>query len=285
MLRTNADKLPMMGVQGTSVQPMVFDILGLSSDETGYGNAGVSMGGIVYNFQTGDCCMGIQGDHVEASVSSCNTMGDKEHLAYMTYACLGNTARVLTGPARGRIGYVAGKHGTSQLMLQFEDDVLNRLTYHDRFLIRAWGVGLELTDYPEIKVMNIAPDLLQKIGIREENGELVIPVAKRLPAAMLGSGIGHNAYVGDYDLECSDWQLATRLGLDELRFGDFVEITDADCTVKRGYHKGAVTIGVVIHSDSYIMGHGPGIMNILSCREPKLRTELDEGANLANYMK
>ena len=44
--------------------------------------------------------------------------------------------------------------------------------------------------------------------------------------------------------------------------------------------KGAVTIGLVIHSDSPLAGHGPGMMTLMSACDSKLVPVLDEKANL-----
>lgn len=41
-----------------------------------------------------------------------------------------------------------------------------------------------------------------------------------------------------------------------------------------------MTIGVIIHSDSPLAGHGPGMMTLLSACHEKLVPVISEGANL-----
>ncbi|HCJ11455.1 MAG TPA: DUF4438 domain-containing protein, partial [Clostridiales bacterium] len=45
--------------------------------------------------------------------------------------------------------------------------------------------------------------------------------------------------------------------------------------------RGAVIIGVVVHSDSKISGHGPGITTLLTANRGEILPRLDSGANLA----
>ncbi|MBV1708262.1 MAG: DUF4438 domain-containing protein, partial [Erysipelothrix sp.] len=45
--------------------------------------------------------------------------------------------------------------------------------------------------------------------------------------------------------------------LDQLRFGDIVFIEDHTNNHGPDYLKGSGTVGVIIHGDSYIAGHGP----------------------------
>jgi hypothetical protein len=42
---------------------------------------------------------------------------------------------------------------------------------------------------------------------------------------------------------------------------------------------------MVIHSDSPLAGHGPGMMTIMSACDSKLVPVLDEQANMGNYLK
>ncbi|MCL0070031.1 DUF4438 domain-containing protein, partial [Dehalococcoidia bacterium] len=69
-----------------------------------------------------------------------------------------------------------------------------------------------------------------------------------------------------------------------LRFGDIVAITDHDNTYGRCYRKGAITIGVVVHSDCRFAGHGPGVCTIISCATPLIEPEIREGANIADIL-
>ena len=43
---------------------------------------------------------------------------------------------------------------------------------------------------------------------------------------------------------------------------------------------GAMTVGVVVHSDSFSGGHGPGVTNLMCCIDGTIVPVLDENANL-----
>jgi hypothetical protein len=68
--------------------------------------------------------------------------------------------------------------------------------------------------------------------------------------------------------------------MSKLRLGDFVAVMNHDNRFGRTYRKGAVTIGVIIHSDSPLAGHGPGMMTLMSACDGKLVPVFSEGANL-----
>ena len=243
-------------------------------------------GGISYNVSIGDPAFGWAGDHVEPGVSIRNE-NVNENNALMTFACIGNVAKVISGDAKGSLGYVTGTHGgIEHTMIYFNEDVLERLSIDDSILIKAYGQGLKLLDYPDVTVMNIDPDLFKQLGIQEANGVLEIPVVGVVPAYLMGSGIGAaSAYTGDYDIMTADMDEIKRLRLEQLKFGDFVLLQDCDNSYGRGYLKGAISVGVVVHSDCVKMGHGPGITTILTCKKSLIKPIIDSSANISKYLK
>ncbi len=132
------------------------------------------------------------------------------------YACIGNEAKVVTGDAKGAKGTVTGHHGGAEhVLIDFSDDVLEKLTLDDKILIKGYGQGLKLLDYPEISVYNVDPNLLEKMGIIEKDGELHVPVVAVVPSFLMGSGIGSTSMgTGDYDIMTADEKDSqrTRLG-------------------------------------------------------------------------
>ena len=58
-----------------------------------------------------------------------------------------------------------------------------------------------------------------------------------------------------------------------------------EVTVGRGYREGAVTIGLCIHGDSVMNGHGPGILTLMTCATANIQWEITPDANIAQYMK
>ena len=283
-MKTNKNCLPIMSVQGCVDHP------GLKGDGywvgyDGWGRISMSVGGITYNYKIGDCCMGIAGDHIEPGVSIKHP-GSKENNALMAFACIGNKAKVISGDAKGSIGYVTGKHGgIDHVMIYFDDDTLDKMTCDDRILIKACGQGLKLDDHEDIQVMNLDPELLDKLNIQETAHGLRIPVKTIIPAYLMGSGLGSTSMMnGDYDIMTQDKQANQKFHLNELCFGDLVAIEDHDNHHGPHYLKGAISIGVVVHSDSFTSGHGPGLTIILTSESQQLLPVIDQHANIAEYL-
>jgi hypothetical protein len=250
-----------------------------------------SIGGITLNIQVGDPASGWSGDHVEPGVScTADTQKPFEHpnVSLQVFSCVGNRAKVISGEAKGATGTVIGHHGGSEhVIVDFSREVKEELSYDDKIIIHGRGQGLKLVDYPDIMLYNLDPALLKRMNIEEVGQEkLRVPVTTVVPAACLGSGIGA-AHVakGDYDIVTSDPESVAKYGLDKIRFGDFVALMDHDNRYGRAYRQGAVTIGVVVHSDCLIAGHGPGVTTIMTCGTSLIEPVIDARANLADLLE
>lgn len=250
-----------------------------------------SIGGITLNIQVGDSAFGWAGDHVEPGVScTADTNKPYEHpnSSLQLFSCVGNKARVISGDAKESIGYVIGHHGGSEhLIVDFPREVKEKLTYDDKIIIYARGQGLKLLDYPNIQLFNLDPDLLKNMKIvKSGKTKLEVPVTTLVPAACMGSGVG-SAHVatGDYDVMTSDPETVKEYQLDKMRFGDFVALMDHDNRYGRAYRKGAISIGIVVHSDCLIAGHGPGITTVMTCETSLIVPVLDPQANIADLFK
>ncbi len=249
-------------------------------------------GGIVINYRIGDRCVGLQADHIEPGVSiknyarSSGADKDGENLALNTYACVGNIATVLDGPCKGKKGLVTGKHGgVNHVLIDFPEQVLRKLRIGDKIQINSYGVGLRLLEHSKITVWNCDPRLLSKWGVQSKLSRLYVPVTHIIPAGLMGSGLGrNNALRGDYDIQLTDPEINRRLKLNTLRFGDFVAIIDADTRYGRSFQQGFVTIGIVVHSDSTVSGHGPGVVTLFSGESKFFKLLQDKLANLAVVM-
>jgi len=287
-LRINADELVMQTVMGQIAHPV--------GRENPYrvGQDGIprvlpGTGGIVLNCRIGDPCVGLAADHVEPGVALHNngreTIGPANGpmLALLTSACVGNHARVASGPARGSVGMVTGKHGgVNHVLVDFDTKILKRLNIGDRIQIYACGLGLQLLDFPEVAVTNCAPGLLRRWAPRPVGRALEVPVTHTLPAAIIGSGLGkNNVWRGDFDIQLFDPPTRRRHRLETLRFGDLVAITDSDARYGAAWRGGRVTIGVVVHSDSTVSSHGPGVTALLTGPAACLRPVRDAAANIA----
>jgi hypothetical protein len=242
-------------------------------------------GGITYNVKIGDPACSWIADHVEPGVSIRHNEA-KENAGLNTLACIGNTAAVVSGEAKGAKGYVTGKHGGIEHVLTwFDRDTLERMAIGDKIQIRAWGTGLKLIEAPEVTIMNLDPELLEKMELTISKGVLEVPVTTVIPPYLMGSGIGASTcHTGDYDIMTADPEAYEKYGLDQLRLGDLVLLQDCDNQYGRGYLKGAVSVGVIVHSDCVITGHGPGVTTLFTCKKPLIRGRKDENANLTSWL-
>lgn len=289
MLKTNEKKLVEFKLQCFPGQPRTFK--GWDVDKSGKPFILPSIGGITMNVLLGDPASGWEGDHIEPGVSALSNADkryDFPNDSLQLYSCVGNTATIISGKAKGKTGIVAGHHGGSEhLIIDFPRNAMESLTYDDKIMISAVGQGLRLLDYPDIKAFNLAPSLLKKMKIKEsKKGKISVPVTTTIPAACMGSGIGSgNMASGDYDVMTSDGQSVKKYGLDKLRFGDFVAIIDHDNSYGIAYMKNAITIGIVVHSDCLLAGHGPGVTTLLTCPKPLIEPVIDPKANIADLLK
>jgi len=287
----NKDKLVKMAVIGYIAEAR----LGSPPYRVGAdGSIGIlpATGSITYNFRTGDTAVDFAGDHVEPAVTlynpgSSNSRRSGESRGFNTLSCIGNKVRVLDGDAEGAEGNVIGKHGGSEhVMVDFkEPEVMKKMTPGDRMQVYAQGVGMELLNVDDVKVMSMSPQLMEALtqagmGITPE-GKLQINVALTIPAKIMGSGLGSDhVHTGDYDIQLFDDKVAEKYDLDELRFGDIVAITDADHSYGRIYKTDAITIGVVTHGGSIVAGHGPGVTTLFTSSEGNIEILTDPEANL-----
>lgn len=288
MLRTNKDRLVMISIQGRVSYPVRRGPYRITYDGKPVVVPGV--GGITYNIKVGDKAFGWEADHVEPGVSTVvneEKRNEGPNCAYNILACMGNQTRVVSGDAKGALGVVTGHHGgIEHVLIDFAQDALEKLCIGDKILVKAYGQGLKLIDYPEIKIFNLDPSFLEKMNIKKMNNDTIeVPVTCEIPAKLMGSGLGSdNVASGDYDITTADKKMVEKYKLDQIRFGDIVAISDADNSFGRSYREGAVSIGIVVHSDCVIAGHGPGVATLLTSTTSKIKFHLDTGANIANYL-
>jgi len=291
MIRTNRSKVVKISVQGKVANPCK-GAGSHSVDRNGVPFLLPGTGGITYNVKIGDPAFGWAGDHVEPGVSTIlneEKRYDPPTRGYNFYACVGNEAVIITGDAKRTKGVVTGHHGgIEHVLIDFPDNALKKMTIDDKILIKGYGQGFELLDYPEIYVFNLDPDLFFKMGITEnrKKGKIRVPVTHIVPGRLMGSGVGSTSLgTGDYDIMTTDEDLIKKRRLDKMRFGDFVAIENHDNVYGRSYRKGAITIGIVIHSDCRFAGHGPGVTTLISSSTPLIEPVIKKTANIADILR
>lgn len=289
MLRTNKQSLVEKAVAGKVSQPRMALKNPWLIDPSGELRVMPGTGGITYNVTVGDSALDFAGDHIEPCVSVTGMDDDRDRSglgALNILACIGNEARIISGQAAGAKGVVTGKHGgVEHVIVDFPPSVLEKLAVGDAVQIRASGQGMVIKDYPDVHVMNLAPDLLGKLGVSTQGGQMVVPVTHVIPSSIMGSGIGSkHSYSGDYDIQLADREMVRKFGLQNLRIGDFIAITDADCRYGRSIRSGALTIGIVVHGSCLTSGHGPGVTVLMTTARKLIVPKIDDGANLGVYL-
>jgi len=289
--RINASELVMITVIGQIASPLV------GSSPYRIGQDGVprvlpGTGGIVLSHRVGDPCVGLAGDHIEPAVSirhegrSIKGERDGPNQALQTLTCIGNAARVISGPCAGKTGVVTGKHGgIDTVLVDFPIEVLRRLTVGDRIQVYAYGTGMRLLRHPDVKVTNCSPRLIARWGLVDDQGRLAVPVTHLIPAALMGSGLGKADVVrGDYDIQMFDAASVRRFHLGTLRFGDLVAVVNADNRFGRSYRQGYMAVGCVVHGESTVAGHGPGVVTLLSGPQQAFSLRQTPDANIARIL-
>ena len=291
MLKTNVEKLVRMSVMGEVASPVVGrSVYNVSA--TGTPSVLPGVGGITYNVRVGDLACGWEADHVEPGVSVENKENDARYgqganAAFNVLSCVGNEAVVVNGDAKGAKGVVTGKHGgIEHVLIDFKLETMEKLMLGDKILVKAFGVGLKLLGFPEVKAMNMDPNFLEALEPKAQDDKMEVPVTHMVPAAIMGSGLGANqTFSGDYDIQLFDERVIEQYGLTDLRLGDLVAIIDADHSFGRIYRQGAITVGIVVHTNCVTAGHGPGVTSLLTSSSGKIIPRIDAKANIVSFLK
>ena len=285
MVSDNRNNLLQIAIQGEIVSP---SSTGYRAQWNGNPKLSLGMGGIKYNLKVGDLCFGwANGDHVEPGVTIRGTeKPNPSDCALAHLACIGNEAKVVSGEGKGAKGVFTGRHAGADDLVWFSDKDLENLAIGDKVQIKSIGVGLRIIEYPDIRINKCSPRLLDSLRFKELDRKLVVPVVKEVPSYLMGSGIGWSTTTEpvDYDIQTTDPKAVAKYGLESLRLGDIVCLRDQLCINGRGYYKGAITIGVIVHGSSDYAGHGPGVNPIMSTKDGRLAVEIIDKANISDYL-
>lgn len=283
-LKTNKDRLIITAVEGV-VQPA--SARDYSVNFEGKPSLTLGMASINYRVSLGDSVYGwAEGDHVEPDVTiQGRDRPSPGECALAILACIGNEAEVLSGEASGAKGFYFGRHAGSDDKVWFPKDVVEKLALNDRVQVKAKGVGLKIEGFEDVKVNKLSPEMLEKLGLTFDGGEIVVPVVMEVPGFIMGSGFGYQPVESlDYDIQTTCPEVVEQYDLKKLKLGDVVAIRDHSDVYSPGRHAGAVTIGTVIHGFSGMAGHGPGVNPILSAMPGRIKVKIDPNANIAYYL-
>jgi hypothetical protein len=286
MIKANVEKVVELAVSGTAGHPRA-ESNGVAYDGGALLPSGFS--GINFTVKVGDPAFDWAGaEGVEPGVAIQNECGSSNDGLLFT-ACVGNEAVIVDAAMEGKeklkgmAGTVTGKTSRGRVLLHFPKRIVDKLCVGDRVQVRAGGQGLALTDYPDVKCMNLSPRLLKALNPSEKGGQVRVPVTKLIPAALM-SGAEGSPYAGDIDIQASSPDEVKKLALDQLRLGDVVAIKQYDATHGGRFHGPAVTIAVVVHGAGRKAGRGPGVNVLMTSASGAIDAIITRKANLTELL-
>lgn len=243
-------------------------------------------GGIVYNVSVGDRAFGWAADCIHPGVSVAQS-DDNQNRGLNVFACVGNRARVMTGDAAGTKGIVTGKSGrfSEQVIVHIPHKARSLMAVGDQVLVRAEGVGLKLTDHPNVSLKGISPELLASLPAQESQAQVAFGVTAQIPAHLVGAGLGLTSEGGSLHMQSTDQDLLRELGLDRLCLGDLIALEDTDSRYNHGYLRGARAIGVVASTNGPRAGYGPGIAILMTAPAGELGSFESSDTNLVQLLE
>ncbi len=282
-VQTNRDRLVAQVLTG-EVWPPLADRHAYRVDPEGAPFFLPGMGGVTLGVHCGDPATGYAADHVEPGLSV-RHRDPAANYALQFLTCVGNTVTVSSGPAAGARGFVIGQH--AYVLVDLDPAAMDEVTTGDQVRVLAIGQGMRLADHPQVAVKNTSPALLEAMpGGTASDGRLRVHVAAVVPPAAMGAGVGMISEYANTDLMGAYAGLPgdLSLGLEGLRIGDVVALSDQDHRFGRGHAEGWCTIGVISTGHCMAFGHGPGPSSIMSGPAGAFELVVDEGANLGRFL-
>jgi hypothetical protein len=289
-LETNIDFLVKMKLKGEIIHPELWVERNYVTTWDGKPKLTVGIGGIVHNVRVGDPVFGWYSDHLNAGTAVSHKETNIQR-AISVYSCIGNSVKCLNGEAKNSKGVVVGKTyffagRTPRIIVSFQPETLDLLAIGDKIEIESWGTGLSIKKFEDVRVFSLSPQLYAALKLREEENRLVVPVTKKIPGYMMGVGVGRgSSELGAWDIQSCSPELVEKHGLNSLRFGDLVAVTDVKSDYGNGVYEDGVIVGVISHGASDIGGHGPGLAILFSAMKNRIKLQYDKKANVGYYLK
>ncbi|MFB0543604.1 MAG: DUF4438 domain-containing protein [Candidatus Bathyarchaeia archaeon] len=282
MIETNKDSLLKLAVMGKISHPVESRFV---TTWDGKPKLTLGRGGINYNVKIGDSCFGwASGEKVVPGVSAEDLDTDRPRGAFINLSCIGNEAKLMSGTAKGATGTVIGKIDP-YVIIHFKEEDLEKLSLGDMIKVKAWGLGLEIKDVEGVKVLSSSPDFIESMGLKVSGSQLIVPVVKVIPHALVGQGAGGTpSERSNWDIQTNIPAAAEEKGLEKLRLGDIVALGDILSFWGMGHQTGAWTIGVITGGASDLAGQGISVLPILTSYGDEIKPEIESKANIAYYL-
>jgi len=278
-----------MKLRGEIIHPELWAERSFAVTWDGKPKVTIGIGGIVYNVRVGDNIFGWVSDQLNAGVAVSDSDASRQ-AAINVYSCIGNSVKMLTGDCKGVKGTVVGKtHNqmarNNRIIVDFQPDDLKKLTIGDRMEIEAWGSGLAIDEYNDLRIMSLSPQLVEAMKLKENGKKIQVPVTNVLPGNLMGVGVGSGASeAGSWNIQSCSPKLNKKYGLESLRFGDIVAVKNVSSDYGNSVYQGGLIVGVISHGASDLGGHGPGLAIIFSTKKNRIEPVIEDKANVAYYL-
>ncbi len=198
----------------------------------------IGIGGINYNLQLGDKIFGwANGDRATVGVAAEGLGEGGFATAWLHHTGIGNEVKVLTGSAKGEKGVIVGKF-SNMVLLHFDAAALDKLAIGDTIQAKARSTGLAINGFDDVHPHGVDPMLIEKMGIRNIDGKLEVPVVMEIPGELAGQGSGGSSLSGHWHVQTCYPPDIKKHHLDELRFGDLVLLKDIQTDYGKGFYRG-----------------------------------------------
>ena len=248
--------------------------------------------GFTYNVRIGDPVFGWSEQIVEPGlVIVASASGEKSYTPSTNLASvcsIGNKVKLLSADSPSLEGVVVGASCAvpGGVIVDFPERVYQKIGLEERFWIHSRGQGIALTDFPSVSVFNLDPEVFSLLELQQAGRHrLMVPVCYFIPADYFNVmkykqfNIPTLCYFNTTEKKSIDV-----LGIEQIKFGDFIAITDLSCTNGFNKEKGAVSIGIVIRSPIPRWNVGFGVNIIFSCTEGQILPVNNPNANLGRYL-
>jgi Domain of unknown function (DUF4438) len=283
----NRAALVMTAIAGRIAPPRVHPDI-LSHDREGRAFFLPGTGGVALGVHAGDPIDRWEGDHLMVGASIEDADGSPAVPgALHLLSCIGNRVRdgsgALLGVVAGKRGGLAPGHFAPNLVaVEIDDARMAGVAPGDRVVVEAEGCGFALPEWPDVRLCNLAPRLLDALPIAEEAGRLVVAVRGVVPARVAGAGLGTDAWIGDLEITEAE---TLEGSVSALCFGDLIAFQNIDARAGRYYRPGHVAIGLVAHGPGPAPGHGPGITILITGPATNLAARVAEDATVGSNLR
>lgn len=248
--------------------------------------------GLTYNVRIGDLVFGWSGQIVEPGVVLvASDFADKSFTPSVSLASvcsIGSKVKLIGAETPSLEGVVVGASCAvpGGIIVDFPERIYHKIGLEAQFCIHTRSSPRCLAEYPSISIFRFDQESFSRLELQQAGrNRLMVPVCYFIPGSYF-EVMRYKQFILPTlcYFNTNDKKSIDVLGIEQMKFGDFIAITDLDCTNGFNREKGAVSIGIVIRSPVPEWNVGVGVNIILSSREGHILPVTNPSANLGRYL-